>query len=275
MYRNIKIVLQYDGSRYDGWQKQGNTKNTIQGKLEAVLEKLAGEPVEIHGSGRTDAGVHALGQVANFRLEERYLEELVDKTPEKKENGGKVSSVSAAVMDYLNRYLPEDIAVISAMEVPERFHSRLNAVEKTYLYQIETAGRKNVFERKYIYGLGEELDLLAMKEAAKLLLGSHDFRAFSSAKRMKKSTVRELRKIEIHRDGSRVLLEFTGNGFLYNMVRILTGTLIEIGLHRRTVDSVRKALESQDRENAGFTAPAEGLLLKSVRYDEKSLQLMQ
>lgn len=275
MYRNIKIVLQYDGSRYDGWQKQGNTKNTIQGKLEAVLEKLAGEPVEIHGSGRTDAGVHALGQVANFRLEERCLEELVDKTPEKKENGGKVSSVSVAVMDYLNRYLPEDIAVISAMEVPERFHSRLNAVEKTYLYQIETAGRKNVFERKYIYGLGEELDLLAMKEAAKLLLGSHDFRAFSSAKRMKKSTVRELRKIEIHRDGSRVLLEFTGNGFLYNMVRILTGTLIEIGLHRRTVDSVRKALESQDRENAGFTAPAEGLLLKSVRYDEKSLQLMQ
>ena len=273
MYRNIKIVLQYDGSRYDGWQKQGNTKNTIQGKLEAVLEKLAGEPVEIHGSGRTDAGVHALGQVANFRLEERCLEELVDKTPEKKENGGKASSVSAAVMDYLNRYLPEDIAVISAMEVPERFHSRLNAVEKTYLYQIETASRKNVFERKYIYGLGEELDLLAMKEAAKLLLGSHDFRAFSSAKRMK--TVRELRKIEIHRDGSRVLLEFTGNGFLYNMVRILTGTLIEIGLHRRTVDSVRKALESQDRENAGFTAPAEGLLLKSVRYDEKSLQLMQ
>lgn len=275
MYRNIKIVLQYDGSRYDGWQKQGNTKNTIQGKLEAVLEKLAGEPVEIHGSGRTDAGVHALGQVANFRLEERCLEELVDKTLEKKENGGKASSVSAAVMDYLNRYLPEDIAVISAMEVPERFHSRLNAVEKTYLYQIETAGRKNVFERKYIYGLGEELDLLAMKEAAKLLLGSHDFRAFSSAKRMKKSTVRELRKIEIHREGSRVLLEFTGNGFLYNMVRILTGTLIEIGLHRRTVDSVRKALESQDRENAGFTAPAEGLMLKSVRYDEKSLQLMQ
>ncbi len=103
MYRNIKIVLQYDGSRYDGWQKQGNTKNTIQGKLEAVLEKLAGEPVEIHGSGRTDAGVHALGQVANFRLEERCLEELVDKTPEKKENGGKASSVSAAVMDYLNR----------------------------------------------------------------------------------------------------------------------------------------------------------------------------
>lgn len=94
MYRNIKIVLQYDGSRYDGWQKQGNTKNTIQGKLEAVLEKLAGEPVEIHGSGRTDAGVHALGQVANFRLEERCLEELVDKTPEKKENGGKASSVS-------------------------------------------------------------------------------------------------------------------------------------------------------------------------------------
>ncbi len=275
MYRNIKIVLQYDGSRYDGWQKQGNTKNTIQGKLEAVLEKLAGEPVEIHGSGRTDAGVHALGQIANFRLEERCLEELVDKTPEKKENGGKASNISAAVMDYLNRYLPEDIAVISAMEVPERFHSRLNAVEKTYLYQIETAGRKNVFERKYIYGLGEELDLFAMKEAAKLLLGSHDFRAFSSAKRMKKSTVRELRKIEIHRDGSRVLLEFTGNGFLYNMVRILTGTLIEIGLHRRTVDSVRKALESQDRENAGFTAPAEGLLLKSVRYDEKSLQLMQ
>ncbi len=285
MYRNIKIVLQYDGSRYDGWQKQGNTKNTIQGKLEAVLEKLAGESVEVYGSGRTDAGVHAMGQTANFRLEERCLEELVDKTPEKKENGGteerrkpekgKEADIPAAVMDYLNRYLPEDIAVISAAEVPERFHSRLNAVEKTYLYQIETASRKNVFERKYIWGLGKELDLPAMEKAAEILLGSHDFRAFSSAKRMKKSAVRELRKVEIYRKGSRVSLEFTGNGFLYNMVRILAGTLIEVGLHKRTIASVREALESRDRERAGFTAPAEGLLLKSVRYDEKSLKLMQ
>lgn len=259
MYRNIKIVLQYDGTRYSGWQKLGNNQNTIQGRLENILERLAGEPVAVHGSGRTDAGVHALGQVANFHIDDNCLGD----------GRNQLSRQEAGewMMKYLNRYLPEDIAIISADEVPERFHSRLNATEKTYVYQVDMAERKNVFERKYIYGIGKPLDVSAMREAAGILIGSHDFKAFCSLKRMKKSTVRELREIVIFEKGSHVKMEFTGTGFLYNMVRILAGTLIEVGLHSRTQESVREALLSCNRELAGFTAPAEGLFLKSVRYE--------
>ena len=219
--RNIKITLQYDGSRYDGWQKQGNTDKTIQGKLEQILEKMAGQSVEVHGSGRTDAGVHAWGQVANFHLP------------------ASCSGMSAEeVKAYLNRYLPDDIAVLSAQEAGTRFHSRLNAVSKTYCYRIETAAKKNVFERRYVYSLGEPLDVEAMKRAAAYLTGEHDFKAFCSLKRMKKSTVRNLTAIEIAMQGSVCVLRFCGNGFLYNMVRILTGTLVEVGLHKRTPESV-------------------------------------
>ena len=248
---NIRILLQYDGSRYDGWQKQGNTEKTIQGKLEQILERLCGCPVEVHGSGRTDAGVHALGQVANFHLPAACpLQE-----PE-------------AIREYLNRYLPEDINILSAQRVPERFHSRLNAVSKTYLYRIETSPKKDVFQRKYIYGLGKHLDLPLMKEAAQILLGTHDFASFCSLKRSKKSTVRTISSIDLRMDGTILEISFTGNGFLYNMVRILTGTLLEVGLKERTINSVRAALEEKDRGLTGFTAPAEGLFLKEVRYPE-------
>lgn len=245
--KNYKVVLQYDGSRYDGWQKQGNTGNTIQGKLEAVLEKLAGKPVEVHGSGRTDAGVHALAQTANFHMEG-------ERSPRE-------------VKDYLNQYLPEDIAVIHAQDVPERFHSRLNVVSKTYVYRIETGDKKPVFERKYLYGLGQRMDLEKMREAAEYLIGEHDFQSFCAGKK-KKSTVRRIDKIEISREGSQVTLMFKGNGFLYNMVRIMTGTLIEVGLGKRTTESVKEALEAKDRLKAGYTAPAEGLFLKTVEYPE-------
>lgn len=244
--KNYKIILQYDGTRYDGWQKQGNTDNTIQGRLEAVLERLAGTPVEVHGSGRTDAGAHALGQTANFHMEGDRTE--------------------TEVKDYLNQYLPEDIAVTMASVVPERFHSRLNAKSKTYLYQIETADKKQVFERKYIYGLGKDLDIKKMRKAAACLIGEHDFKSFSSSKKIKKSTVRQMDEIFVNREGSKVILIFKGNGFLYNMVRILTGTLIEVGLGDRTPESVKAVLEGKDRQAAGFTAPAKGLFLKSVEY---------
>lgn len=247
--RNIRLLLQYDGSRYDGWQKQGNTDKTIQGKLEQVLEKMCGSPVEVHGSGRTDAGVHALGQTANFHLPP---DSPVWKPEEVKE--------------YLNQYLPEDIAVLKAETAPDRFHSRLNAVSKTYLYRIETAPKKDVFDRKYVCGLGRSLDVAAMREAADRLLGTHDFRGFCSLKKFKKSTVRTITAIDICRQGTVIELSFTGNGFLYNMVRILTGTLIEAGLHERNADSVEAALKSKDRADAGYTAPAEGLFLKEVRY---------
>ena len=246
MVRNYKMTLRYDGSRYDGWQKQANTERTIQGKLEEILGKMTGGAVEVHGSGRTDAGVHALCQVANFHADLRM-------TPE-------------AVREYLNQYLPEDIAVLAVTTVPDRFHSRLNAVEKTYLYRIETAPRKDVFERKYVFGLGETPDVGRMRRAAAFLLGEHDFKSFCSNKRMKKSTVRRITAITIETEGTKILIRYRGNGFLYNMVRILTGTLIEVGLGKRDPEEVREILLKKDRQAAGFTAPAEGLFLENVSY---------
>lgn len=244
--RNIKLWIQYDGTRYSGWQSQEHTGQTIQGKLTAVLERMTGETVELQGSGRTDAGVHALGQVANFHTK---------------------SSLSCEKMlCYMNRYLPEDIAVIQVEEAEPRFHSRLNAVRKTYVYRIWNTPIPNVWERKYLYLVEEKLDLEVMQRAAELLCGTHDFRAFCSNKRMKKSTVRTLESIEMEKEGSELRLIFTGNGFLYNMVRILTGTLIEVGLHKKEPEEMTEILESQERERAGFTAPAQGLYLKKVEY---------
>lgn len=248
MQKNIRLVLEYDGTRYDGWQKQGNTENTIQGKIEAVLSKWAGKEIEVHGSGRTDAGVHAKGQTANFHVD------------------GKICPSPETAMEYLNRYLPEDIRVISAEEAPERFHSRLSAVKKTYTYYVETSNKKNVFERKYVYGLGEKPDIKAMEEAAGYLTGEHDFKSFCSNKRMKKSTIRRLDRIEIKENGTKIAFTYTGDGFLYNMVRILTGTLLEVGLGKRRPEDMSKILEAKDREAAGATAPPEGLFLMNVEY---------
>lgn len=251
MRQNYKIVLQYEGSRYDGWQKQGNTANTIQGKLEAILARMSGEPVEVHGSGRTDAGVHAMGQVANFFLPE-YRE------PEE-------------VKACLNRYLPADIAVLSAAAVPERFHSRLNAVKKVYNYQIETSEKADVFVRRMQYVLGQELDTAAMEKAAGYLCGTHDFKSFCGNKKMKKSTVRTIYSITVHEEAGAgmtvVVLGFVGNGFLQHMVRIMTGTLIEVGLGKRSPDSIKDILAAGDRQAAGFTAPPEGLCLAGVLYE--------
>ncbi len=249
MKKNIKIVLEYDGSRYDGWQKQGNTDNTIQGKIEAILEKWSGEPIEVHGSGRTDAGVHARGQVANFHIDRKICPD------------GKTA------MEYLNRYLPEDVRILSAETVPERFHSRLLATEKTYSYVVETAERKSVFERKYVWGLGETLDVPAMRRAAEYFLGEHDFKSFCSNKKMKKSTVRRIDSITIEEDGTKLVFSYTGNGFLYNMIRILTGTLVEVGQGKRKPEEMAGILDAMNREAAGMTAPPEGLFLMSVKYE--------
>ena len=199
-------MLEYDGSRYDGWQKQGNTDNTIQGKLEAVLFKWTGQEVEVHGSGRTDAGSMPGGRRPISILRRSSVRR------------------AAAAMEYMNRYLPEDIRVIDAKEAPERFHSRLSAVRKTYAYYVETADRKCVFERKYVYGLGRELDIPAMEKAAGYLLGEHDFKSFCSNKRMKKSTVRRMDQIGIHTDGTKVVFTYTGNGFF---CIIWCGSLLE------------------------------------------------
>lgn len=244
---NFKIVIQYDGTRYKGWQAQNGTANTIQGKIEAVLTELAGHPVEITGSGRTDAGVHARGQVANFCMEEHFTEE--------------------EILDYLNHYLPEDIAVTAIEKVDDRFHSRYQAVEKTYLYRIYCGKIPNVFERKYIYSYGKTLDTEQMKKAAGLLTGTYDFASFCGNKKMKKSTVRTIYEIRIEEKNEEIDIYYRGNGFLQNMVRILTGTLIEIGDGRRSPEEVCDILESRNREHAGYTAPACGLTLLEVKYE--------
>ncbi|MBE5991942.1 MAG: tRNA pseudouridine(38-40) synthase TruA [Paenibacillaceae bacterium] len=244
--KNYRIVVEYDGSRYDGWQKQGNTDQTIQGKIETVLERLIGQSVEVHGSGRTDAGVHALNQVANFHID--------------------INKKEQEIMEYLNHYLPEDIRIKALDQVSERFHSRLNAQEKTYLYRIEMGEKKPVFDRKYIYGLHKSLDVEAMERAAAILCGEHDFKSFCSNRKMKKSTVRNLKKIEFEKEDTKLLVRFTGDGFLYNMVRILMGTLIEVGLKERRPEEMSGILKALDRQMAGYTAPPEGLFLESVNY---------
>ena len=249
MSQNYKITIQYEGTRYNGWQKQGNTDNTIQGKLENIVEKMTGYAVEIHGSGRTDAGVHAMGQVANFHLKE-------DMEP------GEIKA-------YLNQYLPDDIAVTKAERAPERFHSRLSAVKKIYTYQIETGAKRDVFTRRIQYGLGRPLDAAAMRLAASLLCGTHDYKSFCGNRKMKKSTVRTVETLHINEDGSRVVLTFVGNGFLQNMVRIMTGTLIEVGLGKRSPESVKEILAAKDRQAAGTMAPAEGLCLAGVLYEPR------
>lgn len=260
MKENIKIILQYEGTRYDGWQKQGNTDNTIQGKLEQLLEKMTGEPTEIHGSGRTDAGVHAMGQVANFLLSDTW--HLPD--------GWKIKgNREQQIQEYINRYLPDDIAVKSVEKVPERFHSRLNAVKKTYIYQIETGLKRDVFTRRMQFELAQDLDVEAMKKAARLLCGTHDYKSFCGNRRMKKSTVRTVYSITVHTEPgtSVVSLAFVGNGFLQNMVRIMTGTLIEVGQGKRKPEEMTALLEAKDRKGAGFMAPAEGLCLAGVLYE--------
>ena len=242
----FKLTIQYDGTRYDGWQRQGNTDNPLQGRLEGVLSRMVGKPVEIQGAGRTDAGVHARGQVASVHLPEGY-------TPQE-------------VQNYLNRYLPEDVAVVDVVEVGERFHARLSATGKEYRYHIRMGSVPDVFARKYQYRVEEPLDLAAMERASGYLTGKHDFRSFCGNRRFKKSTVREVFHIGVEVCGSDLTLIYRGDGFLYNMVRILTGTLLEVGLGQRTPESMVDILEARERTAAGKTAPAQGLVLQEVYY---------
>ncbi|MBQ9249661.1 MAG: tRNA pseudouridine(38-40) synthase TruA [Oscillospiraceae bacterium] len=245
--QNFKLVLCYDGTRYRGWQKQGNTDNTIQGRLEAILSRLLSQEIELAGSGRTDAGVHARRQICSFRAD--------------------TGRSCEALLQELRTHLPEDIGAVSLEPAPTRFHARLSCTGKTYVYRIWNSAAPNVFRRRYMLQLPDELDLGSMERAARLLLGRHDFSAYCSLKKMKKSPVRELRELRVVQDGEEVQLVFTGDGFLYNMVRILTGTLLEVGLHQRTAESVLNVLESRDRALAGPTAPAHGLTLWDVYYE--------
>lgn len=244
--KNYRITLQYDGTRYSGWQKQGNTTNTIQGKLEAILAKMTGSDIEIHGSGRTDAGVHALAQVANFKCNTSMSEE--------------------AILDYINEYLPQDIRALSLTEAAPRFHARLNAQTKHYRYVIDTNKIPNVFTRKYMAHFPVQYDIDAMKKATEFLVGEHDFKSFCENKHMKKSTVRRIDSIDFTLKDGILWIDFTGNGFLYHMVRILTGTLLEIGDGKRKPEDISAILQAKSRPAAGFTAPAQGLYLVEVFY---------
>jgi len=245
--RNIRLLLQYEGTRYQGWQKQTSSGNTIQGKLEMLLGRMCGEEIELMASGRTDAGVHALGQVANFHTTSTMSLEEMQK--------------------YINTYLPEDIAVVGISEAAPRFHSRLNAIGKQYCYQVINSEVPDVFRRRYALEVPEFLDEDAMRRAAEYLCGEHDFKSFTSAKKGKKSTVRRIDRISIERQGDVLTFTFEGNGFLHHMVRILMGTLLEVGTGTRTPESIGEIIDKKSREAAGYLVPAKGLTLMKVFYD--------
>ncbi|MGL4730786.1 MAG: tRNA pseudouridine(38-40) synthase TruA [Clostridium sp.] len=244
--KNFKITVEYDGSRYKGWQRLQDNENTIQGKIENVLTKLCGSKVEVIGCGRTDAGVHAENYTANFHTECMLSEEMM--------------------LNYLYEFLPEDIVVKELVEVDERFHSRYNAKAKTYVYKINNCKFRNVFDRKYVYHIDEKLDLEAMKRASEVLVGTHDFQSFTTLKSKKKSTVRTINYINIIEENDYIEIEVNGEGFLWNMVRIIVGTLLAVGKGNLKYIEVEKILEMKKRQEAGPIAQAKGLFLRNVEY---------
>lgn len=249
--KNYKMIIAYDGSRYKGWQSQRDSGATIQGKLNLVFSQLEHRRVEVQGSGRTDAGVHAAGQTANVELQ-------TDLSPEE-------------ILKYANHYLPEDIGILTLEEAPARFHARLSAVKKTYCYRIFNSPRPNVFERKWMHQIPEPLDIAAMRRGAAFLEGAHDFAGFCARASKKKSTVRTIYQIEIQKNGGEVDILVTGDGFLHHMVRIIAGTLVEIGLGKRKPEEMESLLQEGVRERAGITMPAKGLILCSVEYEEEAV----
>ena len=240
---NYKLTIAYDGTRYYGWERQPDRDMTIQGKLEAVFSRLCGERIEVTGSGRTDAGVHARAQVANVRM-----------------------NTELTLRDYCNRYLPEDIAVNDVRIASDRFHARYNALGKTYRYTCILPPDKPVFDRRFVTVLEETPDVDAMRTAAGYLIGTHDFKSFCGNTHMKKSTVRSLDTIRLDENGRRLQIYYHGNGFMQNMVRIMTGTLLEVGYGHIPPEEVRDILTGCDRSLAGPTAPPTGLCLMKVDY---------
>lgn len=244
--RNYRLKLAYDGTRYRGWQRLPQAETTVQGKLEAVLTGIFGTAVEVQGSGRTDAGVHARAQIVSFHAPERPTVQLLAE---------------------LRRYLPEDIGALALEYAPPRFHARLSATEKTYVYRIWNSAEPDVFERRWRVQMPQKFDLQAMRRGAALLVGTHDFRTFCANRQLKKSSVRTLRRCEIVRDGQELRFELTADGFLYHMARIIVGTLLEIGEGKRAPEEIPGLLERRVRAEAGYTVPAKGLCLMEVCYE--------
>ena len=243
--RNLRLDMCYDGTRYRGWQRLSTGDNTIQSKLETALSRILEEPIEVSGSGRTDAGTHAKQQVANFHCNSNMpADEILLK---------------------LRMYLPEDIGIYSCRNVSERFHARLNAKTKTYRYRVWNSNNPCVFDRKYVYIDPRPVECAKMREAAIHLLGQHDFSAFCANRKMKKSTVRYIESLQIAHNGEEVVFTVTGNGFLHHMVRIIVGTLLEVGRGERDASSIPE-LFGADRALAGELVPACGLCLMEVNY---------
>lgn len=242
---NIKITIAYDGTRFSGWQVQPG-RITVQGAITEAVEKITGEKVRLTGSGRTDAGTHALAQVANFPIG-RALE-------------------PAAFQRALNSRLPPDIRIRRLEPVPDDFHARRDARAKRYRYQIYTGPALSPFDYRYYYHFPHGPSVEPMRAAAKALLGEHDFRSFAAASIEVKSTVRTLYRSELRRVGSRLFYMVEGNGFLQHMVRNIVGTLLQIGTKRRVPEEMPRILSAADRRAAGPTAPAHGLFLVRVTY---------
>ena len=243
---NYKMVIQYDGGRYKGWQRLGGSENTIQGKIESVLSEMVGEAIEITGSSRTDAGVHALAQVANFKTDKDFS--------------------PAEVREYLNKYLPQDISVTEVSLAHGSFHARYNAWEKTYLYKIWNREYPNPFMRKYSMHVEQKLDIERMEAAAGYFIGEHDFTAFTNAKSKSKSMVRTIYSIEIAEYDGFIDVRISGDGFLHNMVRRIVGTMIEVGLGKLDTGSIPSILGSKERKAAGYIAEACGLYLERIDF---------
>ena len=243
--RNVRLDLCYDGSKYKGWQRLANTDNTIQCKLETALSRILEEPIEVVGSGRTDAGTHARMQVVNF-----HCHSTLD---------------CGELLSQLRRYLPEDIGIYSCRNVSERFHARLNAKTKTYVYRLWNSDSPCIFDRKYVYKDTSHLDVPRMGQAAQHFLGTHDFSAFCANKNIKKSTIRCIHAFSIEECGEELRFVVTGNGFLHHMVRIMVGTLLEVGRGDREPDNIPE-LFGQERAEAGALVPACGLCLMEVTY---------
>ena len=244
--RNIKLKIEYDGKDFNGWQKQP-TKLNIQGEIERAIEEITGEKVDLIGSGRTDAGVHALGQVANFKTDSNIP---IEKFP-----------------IALNTKLKRSIRIIEAKEVDERFHSRYNCKKKTYRYIINNSTNGTAIYRNLEYNFSQKLDVEKMNEAAKHFVGEHDFKGFKASGTSSKSSVREIYDAKVYAENNKVIIELTGNGFLYNMVRIISGTLLEVGVGKIKVEDISDIINSGDREKAGKTLPPNGLYLVKVEYE--------
>ena len=245
--RNIKLLIEYDGKDFNGWQKQPNKLN-IQGEIEKAIERITGEEVNLMASGRTDAGVHAIGQVANFKTNSNIP---IEKFP-----------------IALNTNLKKSIIIKSAEEVEERLHSRLNCKKKTYRYIINNSKYGTAIYRNLETHIPIKLDIEKMQKAVKYFEGEHDFKAFKASGTSSKSSVRKIYKAEVIDAGNeRIYIELTGNGFLYNMVRIIAGTLVEVGLNKIEPQEVENIILSKKRENAGKTLPPQGLYLVNVVYN--------